>query len=262
MGALTAPTEDRVWKYDRLELRVTSPIAVVTLINPPSNALSYSMLSDLERAFDILDGDDIRTVVVTGAGDTFSVGADFGEILLHTAAETKLAIRRAQRCLDLIESFRKPVIAAINGYCLGGGLELALVCHLRIASTQAKLGCPEVSLGLVPGLGATRRLPLVVGRTRANEMLLTGHHVKAASAVQMGLVNAAVRPNEVLSVAEAIARRIAAKSPAAVEALIRCIRMGSRTGRGSGERMERTSFVRLSQSPPVRRTLAMLAGTG
>ena len=253
MYALKPPrTLDREWKHVRIG--VAGGIATVTLAHPPRNALSRAMLDAVDDALDVAEDDAVQVVIVTGDEAAFSVGVDPDAIL----GSTQELAARSHRVLDRIEGFPKPVIAAINGHCLGGGLELALTCHLRIASKRAKLGLPEISLGLFPGLGGTRRLPRIVGRARAYEMILTGRALTAEEARQAGLVNAVVAPGEVLLEAARLARRIAVKSPAAVPAVMRCCEANLRSPRATGRVIEMELFERLLPSPDVRRTLRSL----
>jgi enoyl-CoA hydratase len=243
-------------RWEHMRIRLVDSIMTVTLDHPPANALTRSMFDAVDRAIALLEDDAVRVVIVTGAGTAFSIGADVRGIL-GTDAVLEQG-RRSQRQLEQLELAAKPIIAAINGHCLGGGLELALACHLRIASTRAKLGLPEVSLGLLPGMGGTHRLPRLVGRARAHEMILTGRMVKADEAQQIGLVNWVVPPEEVLPAAERLARRIAAKSPAAVRAAMRCLNTGLDPASASAEVMEMECFEQLAETPEVRRTLQAL----
>ncbi len=190
------------------------------------NALNKAMLTELSAAIgDALATGAIRGIVVTGAGEkAFVAGADIAEFASFNPAEGRALAREGQvNVFDVIHRANKPIIAAINGYALGGGLELALACHIRVAATHAKLGLPEVSLGLIPGYGGTQRLTQLVGRGRALEMILTGDIVTAAEALEYGIVNHVVEPMELLAKAEGILHRIAGRSPNAVAAAIRAV---------------------------------------
>lgn len=243
-------------RWEHLRIRMASSIMIVTLDNPPANALTRTMFDAVDAAIGLLEDEAVHAVIVTGAGAAFSIGADVRGIL-EAGAPLQQA-RRSHRQLEQIERSPKPFIAAINGHCLGGGLELALACHLRIASSRAKFGLPELSLGLLPGMGGTHRLPRLVGRARAHEMILTGRVLRAEEALQIGLVNDVVSPAEVLPAAERLARRIASKSPAAVRAAMRCLNNGLDSARGSAGRLEMECFERLTRMPGVRRTLHAL----
>ena len=249
--ALTDDLNGRMFRWRSLRIQMTGSIVLVMLSNPPVNALCAEMFGAVSELLDFLEADTVHTVIVTGDGDSFSVGVD----LRGVSGATREQIRDSQRLLDRIEAYPKPVIAAINGHCLGGGLELALACHMRIASSRAKLGLPEVSLGLLPGMGGTHRLPRLIGRGRAHEMILTGRPIRAEEAAAIGLVNAVVPPTEVLATAERLARRIAAKSPAAVRAVMRCLNMDFCSATERAELVEMESFEQLIQTPVARRTL-------
>ncbi len=202
-------------------------IAVVTLNRPDKlNALSLQVLADLQRAFRRARADEgVRGVVLTGGGDkAFAAGADIAEFTdLDALAGHRFALR-GQAILTSIESLPKPVVAAVNGYALGGGCELALACHLRVASENAQFGLPEVGLGLIPGYGGTQRLPRLVGHGVATEMVLTGERVTAERAHAVGLVNHVVAPGALLDTAKELVAKIAAKAPLAVAMALSALR--------------------------------------
>ncbi len=190
------------------------------------NALNRQTLAELHKTLsEALTNNAIRGIIITGAGEkAFVAGADIAEFADFDAAQGRLLAQQGQsQVFDLIHNAGKPVIAAINGYALGGGLELALACHLRIAATHAKLGLPEVSLGLIPGYGGTQRLTQLTGRGRALEMILTGNMVSAQEAFAYGIVNHVVEPTDLLQKAEDILHRIASRSPNAVSAAIKAV---------------------------------------
>ncbi|MFC3198505.1 enoyl-CoA hydratase/isomerase family protein [Parapedobacter deserti] len=190
------------------------------------NALNTPLLADLHRALtDALDDDTIRGVILTGAGPkAFVAGADITEFSSFDPSQGRaLALDGQTKVFDRIHNAGKPVVAAINGYALGGGLELALACHIRVAASHAKLGLPEVSLGLIPGYGGTQRLTQLAGRARAMEMILTGGMISAAEAYDYGIVNHVVEPDELLAKAEGILQQIAERSPNAIRAAIRAV---------------------------------------
>jgi enoyl-CoA hydratase len=195
------------------------------IINRPTklNALNRNTLAELHTAlFDALNNERVGGIIITGAGEkAFVAGADIAEFASYTAAEGEQMARKGHKnVFDFIENSKKPVIAVINGFALGGGLELALACHIRIASENAKMGLPEVTLGLIPGYGGTQRLARLVGKGRALEMILTGDMITAQEAYQFGLVNHVVSSIELLPRAEAMMNQILSRAPLAVEAAI------------------------------------------
>lgn len=193
------------------------------------NALNKTTLAELHDAITTaLASDTVRGIVLTGAGEkAFVAGADIAEFASFNADQGRAMARDGQASVfDLIHHAAKPIVAAINGFALGGGLELALACHIRIAASHAKLGLPEVSLGLIPGYGGTQRLSQLVGRGRALELILTGDMITAGEALEWGAVNLVVEPAELLAKAESILRRISSRSPSAVAAAIKAINAG------------------------------------
>lgn len=205
--------------YQFIELEVKDGIATVVVKRPEKlNALNLAGLTELEEAFRFLAGEEsVRGIILTGAGDrAFAAGADIEELAqLDPLGATRVS-RRGQDLFRFIERMRKPVVAAVNGYALGGGCELALACHIRIASENARFGLPEVKLGIMPGYGGTVRLPRLVGRGRALELILTGDQIDAQEAYRIGLVNRVVPAEELLPTAEALLRRIMANGPVAI----------------------------------------------
>lgn len=190
------------------------------------NALNKLTLSELHHAIiDALTADTVRGIVVTGAGNkAFVAGADIAEFTNLNAVQGRSLAHEGQKSVfDLIHNADKPIIAAINGYALGGGLELALACHMRVAATHAKLGLPEVSLGLIPGYGGTQRLPQLVGRGKALELILTGDMISAHEALQLGVINHVVEQTDLLTKTDEILQRIAARSRTAVSAAIKAV---------------------------------------
>lgn len=199
-------------------------------VNRPNvrNALDSATIDELREAIlEVRHEAEIRCAIITGAGDrAFVAGADISQLSGLSAARGKEYAARGQHVLDLVENSGKPVIAAINGRALGGGCELALACHLRIAADSAALGQPEVKLGLIPGFGGTQRLPRLVGKGRALEMLLTGREVGAEEALRIGLVHRVVPAGELQAAARAWARELAAMPPLAVQAIIEAVNRG------------------------------------
>jgi enoyl-CoA hydratase len=211
----------------RYELR--PPIAVVTLDRPKVlNALNRQSMTELEQVFlDVQQNAEVRAVLLTGAGEkAFVAGADIGELASLSPLEGEQLAARGQRIFELIENCGKPVIACINGFALGGGCELALACTLRIASSTARLGQPEVKIGIIPGYGGTQRLPRLIGKGAALKMILTGEAISAAEALRLGLVDEVVEPDQLLSRAEQIAQTIAGVAPLAVRDSIRAVNSG------------------------------------
>jgi enoyl-CoA hydratase len=199
-------------------------------VNRPAklNALNRSVIAELEEAFgEAAASGSVRAVALTGVGEkAFVAGADIAEFVgLSPAGASDLA-RRGQRLCDAIAELPKPVIAAVNGFALGGGCELAMACHLRVASSNARFGQPEVKLGLIPGYGGTQRLPRLVGRGCALEMLLTGGMIDAATAHAWGLVNKVVEPSELHAAVQKLAGEILAAAPTAVAGCLRAVRLG------------------------------------
>ncbi len=220
-------------------------IAYVTLNRPKvMNALSHATWEDLEAAFtDARDDDAVRGVILTGAGDkAFIAGADIGELARVTAVQAEQSSAYGQKVLNLIENLGKPVIAAINGFALGGGCETAMACTIRIASENAKFGQPEVKLGLLPGGGGTQRLPRLIGKGHALQLILTGGMISAAEAYRVGLVNEVVPPAELLPRAEALLQEIFASAPLAVKFSLRAVNDGGDTTLAEGLALESAFF--------------------
>jgi len=209
-------------------LTISHQIARITLHHPPANTITGSILKELEQVLSEVEQDDyVRAIIVTGSGRFFCAGADIHELTrLNTShAGTEFALQ-GQALFNHIERCDKPVVAAINGICVGGGLELALACQIRIAASGASLGLPEIKLGLIPGFGGTQRLSRVVGASKAAEMLLTGESVTAEQALHIGLVSRVVPNHELMAQAEALVGMIAARGTAAVQAVLHAIRGG------------------------------------
>ena len=220
-------------------------IAYVTLNRPKvMNALSHATWEDLEAAFeDARDDDAVRGVILTGAGDrAFIAGADISELAHVTAVEAEQSSAYGQKVLNLIENLGKPVIAAVNGFALGGGCETAMACTIRIASENAKFGQPEVTLGVIPGGGGTQRLPRLIGKGRALQLILTGGMTSAQEAYRIGLVNEVVPPSELISRAEAILKQIFVNAPLAVKYSLEAVNSGLETTLAEGLPLEASLF--------------------
>lgn len=219
------------FEYLRLERR--EEVALLTIAREEKlNALNGAVIGELFQAFEELaDDGSVQVVILTGAGNkAFVAGADIGELAELDTFRAKQMSQRGQRLTLTIENFGKPVIGAINGYALGGGLELALACHMRVASEKAKLGLPEVSLGVIPGYGGTQRLARLVGMGRALEMVLTGEMVSAQRAYEMGLVNLVVPPEELLEKSVELAKKITKNGPVAVRLALESVVRGQNMG--------------------------------
>jgi len=221
------------------------PIAYVTLNRPKVlNALNTKTWQDLKTAFeDARDDATVRGVILTGAGDkAFIAGADISEITQLTAVEAEKSSAFGQSVLDLVENLGKPVIAAVNGFALGGGCETAMACTIRIAVENAKFGQPEVKLGVIPGGGGTQRLPRLVGRGRALQIILTGEMISAQEAFRIGLINEVVPATDLITRAETILKQIFANAPLAVKYSLEAVSKGLETSQAEGLSLEASLF--------------------
>lgn len=216
-------------EFGPIKVEVEAGIALVTIERPEAlNALNEAVLEGLDAAFSHLEKDAaLRAVILTGSGKAFVAGADIKAMASLDAAGAQAFARRGQGVMDAIETFPRPVLAAVNGFALGGGCELALACDLRIASEKAKAGQPEVSLGVTPGFGGTQRLPRLVGRSRAKYLLFTGEVIDAAKALALGFFDEVVPAEELLPRCREIANLIAAKGPQAVSECKRLVDEGA-----------------------------------
>jgi len=220
-------------------------IAYVTLNRPKVlNALNQRTWQDLRTAFeDARDDATVRGVILTGAGDkAFIAGADIGEIAHITAVDAEQSSRYGQDVLTLIENLGKPVIAAVNGFALGGGCETAMACTIRVASEHARFGQPEVSLGIIPGGGGTQRLPRLVGKGRALQLILSGAMITAQEAYRIGLVNEVVSATDLIPRAEAILKQIFANAPVAIRFSLEAVNRGLETSQAEGMALEASLF--------------------
>ena len=220
-------------------------IAYVTVNRPKVlNALNGATWQELRTVFaDVQNDAAVRGVILTGAGDkAFIAGADIGDLAQASAIDAERSSRHGQEVLDLIENLGKPVIAAINGFALGGGCETAMACTIRIAVEHAKLGQPEVKLGLLPGGGGTQRLPRLVGKGRALQLILSGGLISAQEAYRIGLVNEIVPASGLIPRAEAILNEIAANAPIAVKFALDAVNKGTETSQDEGLALEASYF--------------------
>lgn len=237
--------------YRLLAVTVVERVATVTLKNPPANVLSAGLLTELEELAARLQTDPaVRVSILTGLGRFFCTGADIAELSRVTTARDGVALaRRGQALFTRVEESDKPFIAAINGGCLGGGLELSMACHLRLAAAGVSLGLPEVQLGLIPGYGGTQRLPRLIGPSKAFELILTGGTMTAEEACDCGLVTRVVPALDLLKEARAVARAIAARSRPAVQAALRALRAAQDQPMAEGLAREAELFGALCESP-------------
>jgi len=230
---------------EHLLVEILDAVAVITLNRPKVlNALNAALLSELDATLPVLSEDDaVRAVIVTGAGEkAFAAGADIEELAAVSQSEGQLLAERGQRIFSRIENLGKPVIAAINGFALGGGCELALAATIRIACESARLGQPEVKLGLIPGYGGTQRLPRLVGKGAALKMMLTGEMVSAAEALRIGLVDEVTPASELMPRARTIAKTIAGMAPIAVRECIAAVHAGYDLPMDEGQAQEAARF--------------------
>lgn len=229
--------------YEKLRVEHEGDIAVVTIDNPKANALSGQVIEELSEAFRELKHDhSVRAIVLTGAGRMFVAGADIGELNELGPMPAKGYARKGQHLMTRIEMSLKPVIAAVNGYALGGGCELAMACTVRIASDAAQFGQPEVKLGLIPGFGGTQRLPRLVAPGIALELLLTGRNVDAEEALKIGLVNKVVSGDKLMDEAMEMASTMAKAGPVAVRLAKEAALRGLSTDLSQGMRIEADLF--------------------
>jgi enoyl-CoA hydratase/carnithine racemase len=241
-----------------LSCTVENAIATLTLNHPPVNALTPDMLAELDGVFDALAGNkEVRAVILTGVGRFFIAGADINVLAaIPSSREGQEMALRGQAIFTKIEQFEKPVIAAINGVCLGGGLELAMCCHIRLVAEGARLGQPEINLGIIPGFGGTQRLSRLVGRSKALELILTGDLISASEAKGLGLVSQVVPPEELLRQAQGLARKIASKGRLAVRAALHAVTEGEEMSLQDGLRHEAQLFAELCDSADKREGVA------
>jgi enoyl-CoA hydratase/carnithine racemase len=244
--------------YQNASLTIEEGVATVVINHPPVNSLSMPVISDLESIIKEIKADPaVKAVVITGAGSFFVAGADIKEISeLKDAQEGATMARRGERLFREIELMDIPVIAAVNGMALGGGNELAMACHIRIASDRAKIGQPEINLGIIPGYGGTQRLARLVGVGKAIEIIISGEPVTGAEAKAIGLVNRVVPETEVMKQAKGLAQRIAAKSKQATSRALKAIRDGYALDLDEGLALENKLFGQLCETKDMREGLS------
>ena len=220
--------------YENILISTENNIATITINRPTKlNALNKATIQELHSAFEAAEKNEtIRVIILTGSGEkAFVAGADIAEFANFSVTEGAQLAKQGQELLfDFVENLKTPVIAAVNGFALGGGLELAMACHFRVASDNAKMGLPEVSLGVIPGYGGTQRLPQLIGKGRAMEMIMTAGMVPADEAFRAGLVNHVVPQAELLSFCNGIAQRILKNSPVAISQAINAVNANFKDG--------------------------------
>lgn len=234
-------------------------VTIVTIDNPPVNMISRPVVDDLRSALEEVWGDDeVKAIVVTGGGQmAFIAGADINAILeLKTPAGAKQTLTEVHELFQLIENSPKPIIAAINGHCLGAGIELAMACHMRIANNRAMFGQPEIGLGIIPGFGGTQRLARLVGKAKALELILTGDRITGAEAASIGLVNKAVPGTEVMKTTIGLARKIASFGRPAITAALESVTQGLRVPLSEGLGIEADKFASLVETEDMREGLS------
>jgi len=234
-------------------------ILIITIDRPKVlNALNAKTIEEIGHAFaEAHDDDSVRCVIVTGGGEkAFVAGADINELAKMTPIVGKFVSEQGQAVFLQIERYPKPVIAAINGFALGGGCELALACHIRIASEKAQIGLPEVTLGIIPGYGGTQRMVRLLGKGKAFELVCSGERINAAEAERIGLVNKTVPADQLMSTAEEMAKKIAARSPVAVRAAMEAINRGSDMPFEEGQALEATLFGLLCATEDMKEGMA------
>lgn len=230
-------------------------IAFITVNRPDKlNALNAQTIGELQHAFDaVTDDDSVKAVILTGSGEkAFVAGADISELVHQTSITARPLAMKGQQLMDTVESTPKPVVAAVNGFALGGGCELALACHLRIASDNALLGLPEVTLGIIPGYGGTQRLPRIVGKGRAMELILTAKPIDAAEAHRIGLVNKVFPQAELMAATEKMVRGIMRSGPVAVRFALDAVNHGTEMPLKDGLNYEATFFGLLAATTDLK----------
>jgi len=240
--------------YETITLNVADRIATITVNRPDKlNALNNRVIAELGEVIDALRADrDVGGIILTGAGRAFVAGADISELEQVAGGSAEALAKRGQLVFSRFESSPKPTIAAVNGFALGGGCELAMACHVRIASENAKFGQPEVKLGLIPGYGGTQRLPRIVGKGRALQLLLTGEMIDAQEALRIGLVNRVVAADELISAANAMMRAMLANAPLALSACIDTVNQGVDATLDTALSLEASAFGRLGATDDKR----------
>jgi len=231
--------------YQTLLTTIENGICIITINRPDKlNALNKKVMEELSASIDeVYSNSEIRSAIIRGSGTkSFVAGADIGEFLGLSSEEGRALSKRGQDLFFAIENSPKPIVAAVNGFALGGGCELAMSCHFRVASENAKFGQPEVNLGIMPGYGGTQRMPQLIGKGRALELLMSGNMIDAQTALQYGLVNYVVSQDELLNKTKTILDSINNKAPVAIAKCITCVNAVGQMSNNSGYELEVTSF--------------------
>jgi enoyl-CoA hydratase len=247
--------------YENILREDRDGIAFVTVNRPDKlNALNDATIGELQHCFEALSDDErARAVILTGAGSkAFVAGADIGELARQTPLQARPLAMRGQKLMNTVESCPKPVVAAVNGFAFGGGCELALACHMRTASENAVLGLPEVTLGIIPGYGGTQRLPRIVGKGRALEMILTAARVDAQAALHIGLVNKVYPQQDLLAETEKLVRKVMGYGPVAVRFALDAVNHGSEMPLQDGLNYEATFFGLLASTEDLKEGMAAI----
>jgi enoyl-CoA hydratase/carnithine racemase len=241
-----------------LSCAIDGAVATLVINRPPANTLTPELLAELAAVVQQVAQDDaVKVVLLTGTGRFFIAGADIRLLAsISSSREGETIALQGQAILNQIEALEKPVIAAINGICLGGGLELAMCCHIRLAAEGSRLGQPEINLGIMPGFGGTQRLPRIVGQSKALELILTGDPISAQEAKAIGLVSQVVAPEDLLRQAQGLAQKIASKAQIALRASLRAIRQGVAASVSDGLALEARLFGELCDTDDKREGVA------
>lgn len=241
-----------------LEISIEEELALIVIDRPPLNILTFLHFHELcEKIFELMGTKKIRVVILTGKNKFFISGADIGDISSVTTPEQcEKETNKMRYLFQQIENLKRPVIAAINGNCFGGGLELAMACHLRFASQEAKLSSPEINLGTIPSFGGTQKLPRIVGRAKGMELILLGKLISAEEAYRIGLINEICTSEDLISRAKAIGHEIGAKSPSAIEAAIQAISEGLEGNIENGMKLELLLSSRLIGTADMKEGIA------
>ncbi len=241
--------------FENIKTETKDNVHIITIDRPKVlNALNAQTVAEIGEAFEAARDDaSVKCVILTGGGEkAFVAGADINELAQMTPITGKATAEKGQRVFRAIERFPKPVIAAVNGFALGGGCELALACHMRIASENARLGLPEVTLGIIPGYGGTQRMARLLGKGKALELILTGDRIGAEEAERIGLVNKVVPADQLMATCEELARKIATRGPLAVSAAIEAVMSGSEMPFDEGQTLEATLFGLLASTEDMK----------
>lgn len=236
-------------EYKNLILEKEGELAIVKINRPPVNALNSEVVTEIHQLFDELGHDpEVKVIILTGEGKAFVAGADISEMVEFDTSGGAEFSKNGQAAFDMIENIPKPVIAAINGFALGGGCEIAMACDIRIAVEGAKIGQPEVNLGVIPGFAGTQRLPRLVGKGKAKELIFTGNMISAEEAQQIGLVNQVVTAEVLMETAKQMAKTIASKGPGAIRAAKQVINEGVNYALSKGLELENQAFAKLFET--------------